>query len=107
LDTLVAEIIVPFIQPSQEESMCLVYGVRVTIDRIILAKPYKNMKVLATNFWNSLYGTRMLVERHFRNLKQFFGLVTSMPRSITGYFANYFYSIVAYQTSQMRLLVMS
>ncbi len=74
------------------------------VDRILKAKPYKNMRVLATALDGLLYGTRMMIEKHFRCLKQFFGLVTSMPRSVTGYFANYFYSLMAYQLSQMPLL---
>ena len=70
------------------------------VDRILLVKPYKTMKVLATKLQNLLYGTRMLIEKHFRCLKQFFGLVTSMPRSVTGYFAHYVYALMAYQLSQ-------
>ena len=70
-------------------------------DRILKAKPYKNMKVLATALDNLLYGTRMMIEKHFRCLKLFFGLITSVPRSVTGYFGNYFYSLAAYQLSFM------
>lgn len=77
------------------------------LDRILKAKPYKNMNVVATHLDNILYGTRMMIEKHFRCLKLFFGLITSMPRSITGYFGNYFYSIVAYQLSRMSLLQLS
>jgi hypothetical protein len=64
--------------------------------RILFAKPRKNMKKLITVFQYHLYNTRMLIELNFRNLKMFFGLVTSLPRSINGYLANYFYSILAY-----------
>lgn len=64
--------------------------------RILFAKPKKNMKKLATEWQNKLYDTRMLIEQHFRNLKEFFVLVTSLPRSIDGYLANYFYSLLAY-----------
>jgi hypothetical protein len=39
---------------------------------------------------------RLPVTRRLRNLKMFFGLVTSLPRSANGYFANYIYSILAY-----------
>lgn len=74
------------------------------LDRILKAKPYRNMKVLATTLDGLLYGTRMMIEKHFRCLKLFFGLITSMPRSINGYFANYFYSLAAYQLSQTHLL---
>jgi hypothetical protein len=69
------------------------------LDRILKAKPYRNMKVLATTLDGLLYGTRMMIEKHFRCLKLFFGLITSVPRSVTGYFGNYFYALTAYQLS--------
>jgi hypothetical protein len=64
--------------------------------RILFARPRKNMKKLITAFQYHLYNTRMLIELNFRNLKMFYGLLTSLPRSINGYLANYFYSILAY-----------
>lgn len=64
--------------------------------RILFAQPRKNMKKLITAFQYHLYNTRMLIELNFRNLKLFFGLVTSLPRSINGYLANYFYCLLAY-----------
>lgn len=64
--------------------------------RILFAKPRKNMKKLITAFQKRLYDTRMIIELNFRNLKMFYELVTSLPRSISGYFANYLYSILAY-----------
>jgi hypothetical protein len=64
--------------------------------RILLTKPYKTMKKLATAFELWLYDTRMLVEINFRILKEFLGLVTSLPRSVTGYLANYTYALLAY-----------
>lgn len=64
--------------------------------RILLAKPRKNMKKLMTGFQHFLYGTRMLIELNFRSLKMFYGLLTSMPRSVNGYLANYIYSLLAY-----------
>jgi len=64
--------------------------------RILFAKPRANMKKLATEMHNRLYDTRMLIERHFRNLKEFYLLVTSLPRSIDGYLSNYLYSLLAY-----------
>ena len=60
-----------------------------------IVKPYKTMKKLATMLENLLYDTRMMVETNFRNLKLFLGLVSSMPRSVTGYLANYVYAIMA------------
>lgn len=65
--------------------------------RIMIAKPRANMKKIMTKFEEKLYQTRMLIELNFRNLKMFFGLVTSLPRSIDGYLANYIYSLLAYQ----------
>ena len=63
----------------------------------LFAKPRKNMKKLITAFQFHLYNTRMLIEINFRNLKQFYGLITSLPKSVNGYFANYIYSLLAYQ----------
>jgi len=65
--------------------------------RILLAKPRVNMKKIMTKFQELLYQTRMLIELNFRNLKMFYGLLTSLPRSVDGYFANYIYSLLAYQ----------
>ncbi len=64
--------------------------------RILFAKPRANMKKLATAFQTRLYDTRMLIELNFRNLKMFYGLETSLPRSIDGYLGNYIYSLLAY-----------
>lgn len=60
-----------------------------------VVKPYRTMKKLATMLENLLYDTRIMVETNFRSLKLFFGLVSSMPRSVTGYLANYVYAILA------------
>ena len=64
--------------------------------RILFAKPRKNMNKVITFFQKKLYDTRMTIELNFRNLKMFYGLLTSLPRSIDGYLANYIYSILAY-----------
>ena len=64
--------------------------------RILFAKPKANMKKIATNWQNMFYDTRMLIELNFRNLKMFHNLITSLPRSVDGYLANYVYSILAY-----------
>lgn len=63
--------------------------------RIVFIKPRKNMKKIMTQIQSKLYDTRMLIELNFRNLKMFHNLVTSLPRSINGYFSNYIYSILA------------
>lgn len=67
------------------------------IKRVLLAKPRKNMRKIMTKFQQFLYGTRMLIELNFKNLKMFYGLLTSLPRSVNGYLANYIYSLLAYQ----------
>jgi len=64
--------------------------------RILFAKPRANMKKIITAFQYHLYNTRMLIELNFRNLKMLYAFITSLPRSIDGYFANYIYSILAY-----------
>ena len=64
--------------------------------RYILIKPKRNMRKLATAFDTWAYGTRMAIEIPFRNLKLFYGLITSLPRSVAGYLANYTYSLLAY-----------
>lgn len=65
--------------------------------RILLATPRKNMRKLMTKFQAWLQSTRMIIELNFRSLKCFYGLITSLPRSVDGYLANYIYSLLAYQ----------
>ena len=67
--------------------------------RILLAKPRKNMKKLITSLQYHIYNTRMLIKLNFRSLKMFYGLVTSLPRSVNGYLANYVYSLLAYHVA--------
>lgn len=62
---------------------------------ILFAKPRKNMKKLITNFQFHLYNTRMTIECCIRDLKMFHGLITSLPRSANGSFANYIYSLLS------------
>jgi transposase len=64
--------------------------------RWLLTKPYKSMKRLATWWQLQLYKGRFKIEFDFRSLKMFFGLITSLPRSVTGYFSNYFHAILAF-----------
>lgn len=64
--------------------------------RILFARPRKNMKKIITFFQKKLYDTRMIIEINFRNLKMLYNLITSFPRSINGYLANYIYSVLAY-----------
>jgi len=65
--------------------------------RLLLAQARANMKKLMTQWQDQLYRTRMGVETNFRSLKCFYGLITSLPRSVNGYLANYIYSLLAYQ----------
>lgn len=62
----------------------------------VLINPRKNMKKLATYLDIMVYNTRMIIELNFRNLKMFFGLITSLPRSVDGYLANYIHCLLAY-----------
>ena len=64
--------------------------------RVLFAKPRANMKKIITSFQKQLYDTRMQIELNFRNLKMFYNLETSLPRSLDGYFGNYTYSLLAY-----------
>lgn len=64
--------------------------------RILFAKPRKNMKKIMTWWQDMLYKTRMTIELNFRSIKMFYGLITSMPRCVNGYLANYIYSLLAY-----------
>ena len=64
--------------------------------RVLFVKPRANMKKLATDWQIKLYETRMLIELNFRSLKMFYGLVTSLPRSVDGYLGNYAYSLLAF-----------
>ncbi len=68
-------------------------------ERAIFIIPRANMKKLATALDVFLMNSRMRVEINFRNLKLFFGLLTSLPRSIDGYLTNYLSSILAYVIS--------
>jgi transposase len=64
--------------------------------RVLMARAKRNMKKLMSEIQRKLYNTRMLIELNFRNLKMFHNLVTSLPRSVNGYLANYIYSILSY-----------
>lgn len=64
--------------------------------RILFTKPRANMKVLAEKWQTDLYNTRFMIEFNFRSLKMFYGLITSLPRSVEGYIANYIYSLLAF-----------
>lgn len=64
--------------------------------RWLFIRPYKTMKKLMTKWQEDLYKGRFQIEFDFRSLKLFHGLVTSMPRSINGYLANYLQAITSF-----------
>jgi hypothetical protein len=64
--------------------------------RILLIKPLKNMKRIATAWQIFLYNRRFQIEFDFRNLKLFHGLVSSLPRSVDGYIGNYLFSLLSF-----------
>lgn len=64
--------------------------------RWVLIRPYKTMKKLMTDWQEELYKGRFSIEFDFRSLKLFYGLVTSMPRSVNGYLANYIHALLSF-----------
>ena len=64
--------------------------------RWLLIRPYKTMKKLMTKWQEDLYKGRFQIEFDFRSLKMFHGLVTSLPRSINGYLANYIHALTSF-----------
>lgn len=73
-------------------------------ERILFVKPRSNMKKIATDWQNELYDTRFQIEFNFRNIKLFYEFITSLPRSVNGYLANYIYSLTAYLIKKFKLL---
>ena len=64
--------------------------------RWLLIRPYKTMKKLMTAWQYRLYKGRFQIEFDFRNLKMFHGLITSLPRSVNGYLANYLHALTSF-----------
>ena len=64
--------------------------------RWILIRSYKTMKKLMTKWQEQLYRGRFRIEFDFRDLKLFHGLVTSLPRSVSGYLANYLHALLSF-----------
>lgn len=64
--------------------------------RFTLIRPYKSMKKLATLWQLAVYRGRFKIEFDFRSLKLFHGLVTSLPRSVNGYLANYLQAVLSF-----------
>lgn len=65
-------------------------------ERLTIITPRANMKRVATPIQTFLQGLRMKIESHFREMKLFQGLVTSLPRSVNGMFTHYLASITAH-----------
>jgi len=68
--------------------------------RWVLIQPKKTMKKLATDWQLKLYRSRFQIEFDFRSLKLFYGLVTSLPRSVNSYLANYVNAVCAFALSK-------
>ena len=64
--------------------------------RWLLIRPYKTMRKLMTRWQEQLYKGRFQIEFDFRSLKMFHGLVTSLPRSVNGYLANYLHALTSF-----------
>lgn len=64
--------------------------------RWLFIRPYKTMKKLMTDWQEKLYKGRFQIEFDFRSLKLFHGLITSLPRSINGYLANYIHALTSF-----------
>ena len=84
------------------------YGARVMRERIwkehrviIIAPPHHTQKKRIATWWqNLLLSMRPKVESAFGILKEHFSLVSSFPRSISGYFLHYTRVLLAYQFSR-------
>jgi hypothetical protein len=64
--------------------------------RILFTMTQARYRKVITDWQKRLYDTRMQIELSFRNLKLFNGLLTSLPRSVGGYFGNYIYALLAF-----------
>lgn len=65
-------------------------------NNLLLTCSRKNMKKITTPLHIFLLNLRIRVENSFSVLKERFGLITSLPRSVNGYFAHYIRVIFAY-----------
>ena len=93
---LVADMTGIFVADAGYISQTLANEIHVEGKRLLMARAKRNMKKLWSEMQEKIYDTRMLIELNFRNLKMFYDLVTSLPRSIDGYLANYVYSLLGY-----------
>ncbi len=58
------------------------------------------MRKLALPWQLKLYKLRFKIEFDFRSMKLFHGLVTSLPRSVNGYLANYLTAACSFAVSK-------
>lgn len=68
--------------------------------RVLIVKPYKNMKRVAAAWQTAVYNSRFQIEFDFRDLKLFHGLVSSLPRSLNGMIGNYLYALLSFIVSK-------
>lgn len=83
-------------------SKVLEHDMNIANRRWLLIKPYKTMKKMMTEWQEELYQGRFHIEFDFRVLKMFHGLVTSLPRSINGYLANYLHALTSFVLRQTK-----
>jgi Transposase DDE domain len=65
-------------------------------NNLLLTAVRKNMKTLSTVWQNKCMNLRSRIESVFGELKERYDLVTSLPRSINGYFAHYIRCLFGY-----------
>lgn len=71
-------------------------AMNIEYQRWLLIRPYKTMKKLMAKWQEDVYKGRFSIEFDFRSLKLFHGLVTSLPRSVNGYLANYIHALTSF-----------
>jgi hypothetical protein len=69
--------------------------------KILFAAVRANMKKLMTEAQHRLFKERQKVEVVFATLKLRFGIETTLPRSVFGYFAHYLFALTAYQLKRL------
>jgi hypothetical protein len=65
-------------------------------NNILLTAKRKNMKTMAEQWQNNAMNMRSRIETVFDVLKERYGLVTSLPRSVSGYLAHYMRCLFGY-----------
>lgn len=68
--------------------------------RVLIIKPYKNMKRVAAAWQTAVYNSRFQIEFDFRDLKLFHGLCSSLPRSVNGMIGNYLFALLSFVVSK-------